>query len=173
METEMRSFLLTIPRVGMPNREPLTKLLKATILVQEEPVATLQAQFLTVGEDSCYGQMSIFAMSMNNPTKEDWELSEQLGGDFMGRGLCSSVMLRQGCKSKGFFGAGFTSAIIAAPDFAKLAALKYLGKMNVSGLPDTVEKLHSLPEHERYCEIKWKALVAECKADPRFALVSR
>jgi hypothetical protein len=169
MEREMGDFLRTVPSVFTPDPKFFEKLVEGAPPDSVDPAAKLRTGPLKVGEDSCYGRLSIHCMNMANPSQEDWDLSEKLGVELIDKGLCHSLVLRQGCESRGFFGKRTSPAIIASPDFAKLTVLKWFDQLDVSGLPAVVEKLDSKVARERYCENTWKALMVECKADPRFA----
>ncbi len=173
MEAEMRSFLTTVPSVFASGPDFLRRLIDGSRPPEseEESCARLRASFLSVRGDSCYGNLHIYSLDMVSATREDCELTDQLCGELMKRGLCSSILLRRGCERKGFFGTRFSSAIVASPDFAKLAVLKRLELLDVSRLGIVVETLVPSAKHERYCENKWQALLAECKADPRFVPV--
>lgn len=174
LEAAASSFLAEVPEVLGPQqeREFVEKLIEnPSALSRDEFAAKLHAQFLMVSADSCYGRLSIFDASMGRPDKEDWVRAECLCVSLLERGLCSSVMLRQGCERKGFFGKRTASAIVAPPDFAKLAVLKRLERLDASRLHAVVEGLDALAKHERYCEDTWQALAAACEADHRFASV--
>lgn len=177
MEKDARTFLSTMPNVAVPLPQRVQDCMASLLdenplgLDQEEPVAKLQGLFLAVDANSCYGSLSFFDMSMGKPTGEHWALTEQLCASLLEGGLCSSVMLRQGCESKGFFGKRLSPAIIASPDFAKLTALKWFDLLDTSKLSAMVDTLELSAAYERYCENKWQSLVAECKADPRFVPV--
>lgn len=177
MEVKLSEHLAQVPHAALP--PPDAEFLAAVMIEGKLPDPVwveaasrrLQAQFLTTREDSCYSHLSVFSRSKAAPTEEDWGLAEKLGVELIDKGLCHSVFLRQGCESKGFFGKRVSSAIIASPDFAKLAALKWFDQLDASGLPAVADKLDSKAAHARYCENAWKALMVECKADPRFASV--
>lgn len=176
MQEELSRYLEQTSTVALP--PPQAELL-AMHAGEREPApawldnaaSKLQAQFLTVGEHSCYGKLSISSPNVTKPTGEDWELSEKVGLALIEKRLCHSVVLKQGCESKGFFGKSLSPALVASPDFAKLAILQWFNLLDRSGLPQIVDKLDSAAAHQRYCESKWQGLLAECKSDPRFAPV--
>lgn len=170
MQREALAYLTTLSTVYAQAPNNLQRLVEGN---PHEPTRAepnmLRISPLLVGADSCCGEIYVFPMNMVNAPDKEWELAEQLCADLLTRRLCSSVILSRGCKRTGLFGQRFAPAVVAPPDFAKLAVLKHFGLLNVSALGQVAKVLESSAKPEKYCEEMWAGLADECKVDPRFA----
>ena len=175
MEDGVRAFLTSRRDVDLPM--PLQQELLSQRGI-ESPLsstgtrsARLKVHFLNVDNNSCYGRLSVFPANMSNPDQYDWLHSRELFTEIVNRRLCSSIMLRKGCESRGLFGLRYSPAIVGRPDFSKLSILKRLDMIDLSGLHEVFDALNSQGDVAIYCEGQWKALASECRNDPRFAPV--
>lgn len=168
-EAELREFLLGFEEISLSSGSLLDGL-TIEVPTEKERVPSIYADFLKVESDSNYGDISLFPISMVSAREQDIDFVESFTERLLYMRLCDTVVLLRGCMKKRLW-SRWVPAIVASPDFARLAVLKRLDKINLAGLPNVVGLLDAAARHERYCEDSWKRLQLDCSSDSRYAEV--
>jgi hypothetical protein len=178
MQLAVHDHLRILPEVFSPTKAESAAFLARLIdgVAPFDPLAEQgvrwRAHYSSVEADCCYGRVSLIEARQTSPTAESREWAERFASELMAKALCSSTLLLQGCEVRGLLGGSrFTRAILAAPDFARLAALQRADLLDVGRLGEVVESLDAGAAAERYCEGSWKALIQACRQDARYAPV--
>jgi hypothetical protein len=172
MELVIWDALASIGGVYMPEPSYLDKLMiEGDASVLDSAVGKLSAQFLMVRDDSCYGQLDITGECLTRTTNEEWLVLNQICDQLLQRSLSISILLQRGCERKGMFGKVISPAIMASPDFARLAILRTLGRLDLSKLSFVVPELDMAAKHETYCLETWRSIADSCEKDSRFKVL--
>lgn len=133
--------------------------------------ASLAISLLSVPEWSCHGSVSISPVRIGHPRASDWGDVSELCRDALDRGLCDGAILNRGCSKRFLFVTLYSRAVVATPDFSKLAVLSGLDLLREERLGALISTLDRSGASLVYCEKKWSDIVHECRKDPRFASV--